>query len=87
MTIKELVEALSKFDSDTPVVIRGYEAGYNDVSIVELYTMQLNVNEKHHYYGAHDCVKGLIVPDKPMTDVICLGGFNPICDEPALSYR
>ncbi len=87
MTIKELIETLSKFDPDTPVVIRGYEDGYNDVSIVRPKTMQLNVNEKHHYYGAHDCVKGLIVPDKPMTDVIYLGGFNPICDEPALSYR
>jgi hypothetical protein len=87
MTIKELVETLSKFDSDTPVVIRGYEDGYNDVSIVRLQTMQLNVNERHHYYGAHDCVEGLIVPGKPMTEVIYLGGFNPICDEPALSYR
>jgi hypothetical protein len=87
VTIKELIETLSKFDSDTPVVIRGYEAGYNDVSIVEPLTMQHKVNEKHHYYGAHGCVKGLIVPDKPMTDVIYLGGFNPLCDEPSLSYR
>jgi hypothetical protein len=87
VTIKELIETLSKFDPDTPVVIRGYEGGYNDVSIVQTLTMQLNVNEKHHHYGAHDCVKGLIVPDKPMTDVIYLGDFNPICDEPALSYR
>jgi hypothetical protein len=77
VTIKELIESLSKFAPNTPVVIGGYEGGYNDVSIVEPLTMQLNVNEKHHYYGAHGCVKGLIVPDKPMTDVIYLGASIP----------
>jgi hypothetical protein len=52
MTIKELIEALSKFDSDTPVVVGGYEGGYNDVTIVKAESIQLNVN-KQHYYGAH----------------------------------
>lgn len=84
MTIKELMAVLSQYNLDTPVVIRGYEGGYNDVTIIELKTMQLNVNDKP-YYGAHDCVKGLIVPDKPMTDVIYLGGVNSVCDEQGLS--
>jgi hypothetical protein len=86
MTAKELIEILSQFESDTPVVVRGYEGGYNDVSMVTPKTMQLNVNDQY-YYGAHDCVKGLVVPEKPMTQVICLSGFNPNCDQPELSYR
>lgn len=86
MTIAELISALSQFDPETPIVVRGYEGGYNNVSIVEPLTMQLNVNNRH-YYGAHSCVKGLIVPGKPMTQVVYLGGFNPICDQPELSYR
>ncbi|MBD2083352.1 hypothetical protein [Leptolyngbya sp. FACHB-17] len=86
MTIVELIKALSQFDPDTPVVVRSYEAGYNDISIIELKTMQLNVNNKS-YYGAHDCVRGLVVPDKSMAQVVYLGGFNPICNEPELSYR
>jgi hypothetical protein len=48
--------------------------------------MQLNVNDRY-YYGAHGYVKGLIVPDHPMTQVVYLGGFNPVCDQPELSYR
>ncbi|MGK7883354.1 MAG: hypothetical protein AB4057_01865 [Crocosphaera sp.] len=86
MTIQELIDNLSQYDPNTPVVISGYEGGYNDVTIVEKKTMQLNVNNRH-YYGAHDCVKGLIVPNKPMVDVICLAGFNPNCNEPSLSYH
>lgn len=86
MTIQELIETLSQYDPNTPVVMSGYEGGYNDVSIIDKKTMQLNVNDKH-YYGAHDCVKGLIVPDEPMVEVIYLGGFNPNSDEPELSYH
>lgn len=85
MTIAELIQTLSQFDSTTSVVVRGYEGGYNDVSVVQPLSIQLNVNEKW-YYGAHDCVKEGIVPDKPM-QVVYLGGFNPICDQPELSYR
>lgn len=86
MNIQELIETLSQYDPNTPVVISGYEGGYNDVSIIEQKTMQLNVNNKY-YYGAHDCVKGLIVPNKPMIEVIYLGGLNPNSNEPELSYH
>ncbi|MFW6264139.1 MAG: hypothetical protein ACOC3E_01275 [Cyanobacteriota bacterium] len=86
MTIEELIVELSKYAPETPVVVRGYEGGYNDVSIIEPKTMQLNVNHRY-YYGAHDCVKGLTVAGKPMVNVIYLGGYNPVCDSPELSYR
>ena len=48
MTIQELIEALSKFNADTPVVVRGYEGGYNDVTIVKAESIQLNVNTQHY---------------------------------------
>lgn len=86
MTIRELIDALSQFDPETPVVISGYEGGYNDVSIVKPLTIQLNVNDKY-YYGAHHCVKGAMVPEIPLTPVVHLSGFNPICDQPELSYH
>lgn len=86
MTIQELITALSQYDPNTLVVTSGYKGDYNNVSQIQEKTMQLNVNNKD-YYGAHDCVKGLIVPDKPMVKVICLGGFNPNADDRALSYH
>ena len=86
MTIQELIKTLSQYDPNTPVVISGYEGGYNDISIIQEKTMQLNVNNKH-YYGAHGCVKGLIVPNKPMVKVIYLEGINPNADDRSLSYR
>lgn len=84
MTIQELIETLAQFDPQTPVVVSGYEGGYNDISIVKPLNIQLNVNDKH-YYGAHHCVKGTLVPNIPLTPVIYLGGLNPICDHPELS--
>jgi hypothetical protein len=86
MTIQELIKTLSQYDPNTPVVISGYEGGYNDISIIQEKTMQLNVNNKH-YYGAHGCVKGLIVPNKPMVKVIYLEGINPNANDRSLSYR
>ncbi|ASC71715.1 hypothetical protein XM38_026690 [Halomicronema hongdechloris C2206] len=86
MTIQDLIATLSQFDPNTPVVISGYEGGYNDVSVVRPLEIQLNVNNKH-YYGAHHCVKGTLVPDVPLTSVVYLGGFNPISDAPELSYH
>lgn len=81
MTIKELIEALSKFDPDTPVVVRGYEGGYNDIMEIEETSMQLNVN-RVWYYGAHrekDSQQPL--PDVPFTPVVCLWSYNHIADE------
>ncbi len=51
MTVQELIEQLSKFPPDTPVVIRGYESGYNDVQEAKSQEMQLNINTI--WYGAH----------------------------------
>jgi len=59
MTVQELIEQLSKFPPDTPVVIRGYESGYNDVQEAKSQEMQLNINTIWYgaintiWYGAH----------------------------------
>ena len=82
MTTQELIEQLSKFPPDTPVVIRGYESGYNDVQEVNPQEMQLNINTIW-YYGAHGDNNHQSKPIEgiPMTPVVCLYGTNHITDE------
>jgi hypothetical protein len=82
MTVKELIEKLSQFEPDTPVVVKGYECGFNDVQGVELLAMQLNVNTIW-YYGAHGTNDDNFQPldGVPMSDVVCLDSFNHIADE------
>lgn len=74
MTIAELIFALSAYPSDTLVVVRGYEAGYNDASIQEK-EIVLNDNPKDSegyiwYYGTHGSDRHN--EDSPKTKVIVL---------------
>jgi hypothetical protein len=61
MTVKELIEVLSKIeDQETRVMVRGYEGGYNDLIMIDntpatIY-IALDVNEEW-YYGAHERVE------------------------------
>ncbi len=82
MTAQELIEALSQFDPETPVVVRGYESGYNDVFDVTPLSLQLNVNTKW-YYGAHSTndEQRDPLPDVPMTGVVYLHSYNHIAKE------
>ena len=82
MTIQELCDRLSQFPPDTPVVVKGYEGGFNDVNKIEPLEMQLNVNTIW-FYGAHgkndhqhEPIEGV-----PMTPVVYLHGVNHIADE------
>ena len=86
MTIAELIEALSQYDPSLPVVVQGYEGGYNDISILETLDIQFNVNKKD-YYGAHGDVLGRADPKKPFNSVLCLKGLNPNCDNPPYSIH
>jgi hypothetical protein len=81
MTVQELCDRLSQFPPDTPVVIKGYEGGFN-VKDVEPLDIQLNVNTLW-FYGAHGAndhqnnpIEGI-----PMTSVVYLNGINHIADE------
>ena len=82
MTIQELCDRLSQFPPDTPVVVKGYEGGFNYVNKIEPLEMQLNVNSIW-FYGAHvtndhqhEPIEGI-----PMTPVVYLHGVNHIADE------
>jgi hypothetical protein len=81
MTVQELIEALSKFDPNTPVVVRGYEGGYNDIQSIQPLSIQLNVNNTW-YYGAHSTNDGQPepLPDIPMTSVVYLHGDNHLAE-------
>jgi hypothetical protein len=82
MTIAELIEALSQFDPSTPVVVSGYEGGYNDIMEVKKTEIQLNVN-RMWFYGAHGRNDHQLesLPDVPMTQVVYLHSYNHIADE------
>ncbi len=82
MTVHELITALSQFDPNTPVVVRGYEGGYNDIHQVKPLSIQLNVNTTC-YYGAHGCNDDRLnpLPDVPMTPVVYLSSYNHLADE------
>ena len=62
MTVRELIESLSKIeDQGVRVMVNGYEGGYNDIvigngidnNIPAIVNMALDVNEEW-YYGAHE---------------------------------
>jgi hypothetical protein len=57
MTIKELVAMLKDFPPDMPVIVNGYEGGYNDVSDVVSKKIVLDYNSPETwYYGSHEDV-------------------------------
>lgn len=82
MTIQELIAALSQFDPSTPVVVRGYESGYNDIMAIKEIEIQLNVNQIF-YYGAHGTNdhQPELIPSVPLTPVVYLHSYNAIADE------
>ena len=61
MTVKQLIEALSKIeDQDVKVMVKGYEGGVDDAIVSsnesntpEIYTIERNVN-KEWYMGRHE---------------------------------
>ena len=63
MIVKELIEYLQTIDPELKVFIKGYEAGYNDVNIVNHEELVLNVNNVW-YYGKHDLLKNIEKKDK-----------------------
>ena len=60
MTVRELIESLSKVeDQEVRVVVRGYEGGYDDIIIDNtpaICEIALDVNEEW-YYGKHERVE------------------------------
>jgi hypothetical protein len=71
MTVKQLIEELSKRNPDMRVCVQGYEGGYADIEQDSLgeYGLRLNVNTEG-YYGSHE--------------KSCYFGGNETADETAL---
>ena len=59
MKVKELIEKLQRYDSETMIVVNGYEGGYDEIEEVKEIKLKLNVNEAW-YYGKHE----IVAPDK-----------------------
>ena len=57
MTVKELIEHLSKLDPELRVFTYGYEGGYNDIKDkFEQEIIALDYNEEW-YYGKHEAIR------------------------------
>jgi len=50
MTVKELIEILKKFPSDTLIVTEGYETGYEPIKIVRIIKVE-EVQDRHWWDG------------------------------------
>jgi hypothetical protein len=75
MTIQELIEELSKYESSTEVIVSGYEGGYNTVCGTDIIQIVKNVNTEW-YYGAHEEV-GMYRTDnstEPSVPAVLIGG-------------
>ena len=84
MTVQELMQILAGLDPDLPVVVAGYERGFNDVTQVKPLSIVPNVNSAW-YYGRHDLPQnaGRGAESPPLIPAIFLGGTNPHATEPA----
>ena len=77
MTVAELMERLKAFDPDLPVVVAGYEEGYNDLSSVAPVRM-LPEADTRWYCGAHQDVDP---EDEKAVTALLLSGGNHMARE------
>jgi hypothetical protein len=63
MTVSQLIEELKNYPQDLPVVVSGYEGGYNDVDAFENIDIVLDYHTAW-YYGRHEDVKNIYNEDK-----------------------
>ena len=69
MTVRELIESLSKIeDQDIRVIVKGYEGGYDDIVIGNgidnntpaIVNIALDVNDEW-YYGRHEMIEDVLI--------------------------
>ena len=53
MTVKELIDELSKYPEDMRVLVNGYEGGFDDVSSIKEGVFNANFYTEW-YYGKHE---------------------------------
>ena len=57
LTVKELREAIKSLPDDMPVIVPGYEGGYDSATLYEPMEFR-RISEGGGYFGAFDCVNG-----------------------------
>jgi len=74
MTAEELIKELKKLPRYTPVVVEGYEGGYNDITISDTITVRQK-RDSHWYEGEFESVEDAErTPGKDLID----DGFYPV---------
>ena len=71
MTVAQLIKELENYPQDLPVVVSGYEGGYNDVDTFE----NINIVLDYHtawYYGRHEDVENIYKEDPKKNAVAAL---------------
>lgn len=53
MNVVDLISELSKFPSDMPVLVNGYEEGYENIASIKIHTVAKRINPEW-YYGEFD---------------------------------
>lgn len=76
MTVGNLIELLNAQDQNLPVMVRGYEAGVDDVTSIRRMKVVLNANTTEWYYGDHEPydLKQLDIPENAVTALFLQGG-------------
>jgi hypothetical protein len=62
LTVKQLIEELSKYPSDMPVMVDGYEGGYNAVVPEKIYLAEVHYHPREAYYGDYQIAQ----PGRPV---------------------
>jgi hypothetical protein len=67
MTVKELVEFLNRYSPDMPVMVQGYEGGFQDVLEENITTQDIveNYRRRECFYGPHESLEVVQDMDSP----------------------
>jgi hypothetical protein len=71
MTVRELIAVLSQFSPDSRVVVRGYEAGYDDPEVRPARAM-FDWTDGGGVYGRHAAEDDVVAPLDQWTAVVCV---------------
>lgn len=71
ITVKKLIEILSEFSPDMPVVLDGYEGGVYECRLAHQVKVALNYHDKKNWwYGPHELTDRVWEEDLPLLKTI-----------------
>ena len=77
MQVKKLIEQLQQYPPEMPVVIAGYEDGYNDVSIIQECALIVDAHTQG-WGGQHEATNA---ENKSAVRAVRLGGLNTLAND------